>query len=560
MHDPNQDATSPASLEARVRELERANARQGEELTRLTAELEARTREAAEIQLQLTAADRLKSQFLANMSHELRTPLNSIIGFSGILKTRLAAQLDEKHTRFLNYINTSGEHLLRIINDILDLSKVEAGTLELSLERFSMASVVEGVLTVLKDRAAKRELDFEVDMPAGLPLIQADPVRIKQVVYNLLTNAVKFSYQGGAVRIAAQHLPAESSPLGVEALALSVIDQGIGIDPSERELIFQEFHQVDSGTNREFEGTGLGLALVRRFMELHHGMVTVASAVGQGSTFTLTLPIVAVDGQAEASPLLELPGSPDRSVLVVEDDPTAFERIRGDLMAAGYRVVRARDGEAALPLVKKLQPLGVILDIVLPGMDGWDVLRELKADATTRKIPVLIVSMLDSRELGLTLGADDYFTKPVDPRELIHRLEELAPPELGAVPTVLLIDDDEHLHDLIRETLEARNYPLLHAYSGREGLEAARRDHPDVILLDLMMEEMDGFEVAAELKRDAATAEIPIVVLTAKEMVPADRERLHGKIVALLEKGERAPSRLASVLRDLVRRHGGEER
>ncbi len=540
--------------------MRRDEKRKLEELTRLTAELEKSTSEAAEANLRLSEADRLKSQFLANMSHELRTPLNSIIGFSGILKTHLGDELSDRHARFLGHIHSSGERLLHIINDILDLSRVEAGSLELNIERFSVESVVDGITSVLQDSARKRGISFEPRVDAGLPPLEADVVRVKQILYNLAVNAVKFSYEGAVVGLAARHLPAAVSPLSTESVVLEVSDAGIGIDPRDRELIFQEFYQVDGGTDREFEGTGLGLTLVKRFVELHRGTVAVESTVGQGSTFTVTLPLEFGGAKEDDEPDDGVSGVvyTGQGILVVEDDPTAYERISQDLGEAGYPTVRARSGEEALLLARKLQPLAITLDIVLPGTDGWDVLRQLKADEATRQIPVIVVSLLDNRELGLTLGADDYFVKPPDPRRLAHRLHELVTPGAPVRPHVLLIDDDPVLHDLVAAVLDAEDYELDHAHSGAEGVELASRREPDVIVLDLMMEGMDGFEVAAQLKSAAATAEIPIVVLTAKDMTHQDRERLKGKIEALIEKGERASSRLAPLIQNLVRRRAGD--
>ncbi|HEV8240444.1 MAG TPA: response regulator [Thermoanaerobaculia bacterium] len=531
--------------------------RKVEELTRLTATLEERTRELHEANLRLRESDRLKSQFLANVSHELRTPLNSIIGFSEILQTRLVQQLDERQARFLGYIHAGGEQLLAIINDILDLSKIEAGQAELACERLPLRAAVDGVSTVLRSTAEKKGIRVRVEAAADVPLIEADPARLKQVLYHLLSNAIKFSYPESEVRVKLQREAAVQSPLRRNAVSIAVVDDGIGIEPHDRELIFEAFRQADGSASREFQGAGLGLALVRRFVELHGGVVTVDSAVGQGSTFTVHLPLQQKSGGplppggVETEAELRAPEPGEDRVLVVEDDPTVYDVIARHLNDGGWVPVRARTGDDALKLARGVRPAAVTLDLVIPGIDGLGVLRALRADPETRHIPVIIISVLDNRELGLTLGADDYFVKPVDRDALLDRLGALVPREVGG--RVLVIDDDPALHELVAAGLPER-YRLLHAHTGRDGVELARNECPDLVLLDLMMEGMDGFEVAATLKGDERTRTLPIVVLTAKEMDRDDRERLHGKIEALVHKTDCSPARLEAVLRDVVRR------
>jgi DNA-binding response OmpR family regulator/anti-sigma regulatory factor (Ser/Thr protein kinase) len=393
-----------------------------------------------------------------------------------------------------------------------------------------------------------------VDAPGDLPLIEADPSRLKQVLYHLLANAIKFSYPESEVWVRVRRLIADASPLRRESVAVTVADRGVGIAPDARELIFEAFRQVDGTASREFQGAGLGLALVKRFVELHGGLVSVESAVGQGSTFTVFLPLYqggpdAVTIYAEELP--EMAPGEDR-VLVVEDDPTVYEVIARHLGHGGWVPVRARTGDDALKLASRVRPVAVTLDLVLPGTDGLGVLRRLRENPDTRHLPVIIISVLDNRELGLTLGADDYFVKPVDKEALLERLAELVPRELGPA-RVLVIDDDPALHEMLASALPER-WRLTHAHTGRDGVELAMREPPDLVLLDLMMEGMDGFEVAAVLKGDARTRQLPIVVLTAKEMDREDRERLHGRIEALVQKADWSASRLEAVLRDVVRR------
>jgi signal transduction histidine kinase/DNA-binding response OmpR family regulator len=528
------------------------------ELTRLTAVLEQRTRELETASVKIIEADRLKSQFLANMSHELRTPLNSIIGFSEILISRLEQTLAPKQLKFLGNIHDSGQHLLGIINDILDLSKIEAGKMEMNPELFPLRPVVDGVAMVMRGVAGKRDIHFDLQIPEGLPPLEADPAKFKQVLYNLLANAVKFSPDATTITVRAARVAADGASPASDQLRLSVIDQGIGIDPKDHELIFEEFRQADGSSTRPFTGTGLGLALVRKFVELHQGTITVESAQGQGSTFTVTLPFRYRGRSGEALPPLPVFSSDDLRprILVVEDDPTAYEKISLDLLAAAYLPVRARNGEEACRLAAAIRPAAITLDLVLPGLDGWEVLKSLKADPETRAIPVIIISMMDNRELGLTLGADDYFLKPVDRDQLISRLRQMAPPAPAAEHHILLVDDDPDVHDLLGEMLEPLGYRLDHAYSGREGMELAARRLPALVILDLMMREMNGFETAARLKADPKTAHLPILVLTAKDLTQGDRDRLRDHIAALVHKGDGGPMQLVNVIQSLLRRQG----
>ena len=519
----------------RIRQLEAEENRKVQELTRLTQEL-------ADANRRIQEADKLKSQFLANMSHELRTPMNSIIGFSEILVERLQNQLDPKHVGFLRHINDSGQHLLGIINDILDLSKIEAGKMEIYPEFFSIPPVIESVCHVMRGMSRTMP-NFALDIDPDLPQIETDLAKFKQVLFNLLSNAVKFSPEQAPITIRAR--------LNDGAVTLSVRDEGIGIDPAHHALVFEEFRQVDGSARREFGGTGLGLALVKKFVELQGGRVGVESALGKGSTFSFTLPVRSLAAVVARIPEPPPPRTPANRVLVVEDDANAYELIASALGSAGFLSIRARHGDEAVRMARESHPAAVTLDLVLPGMDGWEVLKHLKGDAATRNIPVVIISMIDNRDLGMALGADDYFVKPVDRDRLLARLREIIASRggNGAAPRILVIDDDDAVHTLMAEDLAGLGFAIGKALSGEEGLHAAEEVTPDVIILDLMMPGMSGFEVAALLKSNPRTAGIPILVLTSKEISQADRQLLHTNVTSFVRKGRSAKEQLVSEIR-----------
>jgi signal transduction histidine kinase/DNA-binding response OmpR family regulator len=544
--------TSVANLQEkrlRIRKLEDEKSQQIEELTRLSEELAAKTTQLEEANRRSQEADRLKSQFLANMSHELRTPMNSIIGFSEILVDRLESRIDPKHLSFLHHILASGQHLLSIINDILDLSKIEAGKMEIYPEFFSIAPVVESVCHLMRGMT-KASPRFITDVPADLPQIETDMAKFKQVLFNLLSNAVKFSPADQPITIRARFLGSEDHD---GEIVVSVEDRGIGIDAKNHGVIFEEFRQVDASVKREFGGTGLGLALVRKFVELQGGNVRVESAAGSGSTFSFTLPVrsraAVVSRSQEVEPFEQRVA--DR-VLVVEDDANAYELISAALGSAGYLAIRARHGEEALKLARISKPIAVTLDLVLPGLDGWEVLKRLKNDVTTRDIPVVIISMVENRELGVALGADDYFVKPVDRERLLERLRQIVSGRQQR-PRLLLIDDDASVHALLEEELTSLGYAIENAFSGEDGLRAAADRSPDVIILDLMMPGMSGFEVADELKENPLTANIPILVLTSKDLTNDDRRELQSKVTTFVQKGKSARDQLVREIRRLQR-------
>ena len=530
------------SMTAQLRESYATLEQKVEERTRDLAEAMAQLEEKSR---QLEVASRHKSEFLANMSHELRTPLNAIIGFSEVLTEQIFGELNERQEEYLNDILTSGRHLLSLINDILDLSKVEAGRMELDLEEFSLREALENGLTMVKERAGRHGIQLVLELDPELDVIEADERKVKQVVFNLLSNAVKFTPEGGRIEVSARLAEAG------RAVVVAVRDSGIGIAPEDQERIFEEFRQAGQASVKAHEGTGLGLALTRKFVELHGGRIWVESEVGVGSTFSFTLPLRTgeaaeppTDGRAsedDQSALVATNGSAaEPTVLLVEDDQRAVELLTLYLRGAGYHVEVARDGEQGLELARQLRPDGITLDVRLPKLDGWEFLTRAKSDPTIADIPVVIVSMVDERGKGLALGAAEYLVKPVRRDELLSTLRRFTPRRNGSPepPTVLVIDDDPMAIDLVEAILQPRGYTVLAARGGEDGVAMAKRSRPTLIVLDLMMPEVDGFEVVERLRADPDTASIPIVILTSKSMTTEDRERLNGRISYLARKGE----------------------
>jgi PAS domain S-box-containing protein len=508
---------------------------------------------------ELEDASRMKSEFLANMSHELRTPLNAIIGFSEVLKDGLMGDLTDQQRGFVGNIFGSGQHLLALINDILDLSKVESGKMALELEPVQLSPLFVSSLSIVKEKAATRRIRLRIDAAEELGGVQADARKLKQIVYNLLSNAVKFTRDGGEVTLRAGRVararvgqpsgawPRRSFPLAESAfedfLEISVTDNGIGISPEGLEQLFKPFSQIDGGLARQFEGTGLGLAMVKLLAELHGGTVSVASAVGEGSCFTVWLPLRAPQAEAlasakspEALPSEALPGV--RTALVVEDDLKSAELIRVQLEAEGFNVLHAGSAEDALVLAAQ-QPLSLItLDIMLPNMDGWEFLARIKQVPALMRIPVVMISIVADRNKGFALGAAAIMEKPMSRLELSESLADLGLSPLAQQQTskALVVDDDPQAVELIAVRIQGLVGTVLRANNGREAIELARRELPDLIVLDLMMPDVSGFDVVEALTEHPDTARIPILVVTSKQISGDDRAKLNGYVSTIMEK------------------------
>ncbi|MBT9475897.1 PAS domain S-box protein, partial [Polaromonas sp.] len=512
--------------------------------------------------IELEHASRMKSEFLATMSHELRTPLNAIIGFSEALKDGLMGPMSDVHQEYVNDIFTSGQHLLSLINDILDLSKVEAGMMDLELETVDLNRLLSGSLSIVKEKALAQRIHLELETAGDLSLLQLDTRKTKQIVYNLLANAVKFSANGGRVVLRARRVlrptvgtlpgawPVRSFALAdnehSEFLELSVSDSGIGVAQGNLAKLFQAFSQIDSSLARKFEGTGLGLAMVKQLAELHGGTVGVASAEGEGSRFAAWLPL-RMPAQADPDPshsadsairAVAEPG--ERMAMVVEDDQQAADLIRLLLEAEGLTVLHAARAEDALLLAAEQTLSLVTLDLQLPGMGGWEFLLRLREISRAAQVPVVIVSGLADSTMALTGGAAAVLQKPVSRAQLKFSLANLGlHPVPERIHTLLVVDDDPKAVEVIAAFLPSPSYAVVRAYGGAEAISLAQRLRPDLILLDLMMPEVSGFDVVEALQRHANTAHIPILIVTAKQVTALDRATLNntpGKFMHVVEK------------------------
>jgi len=505
--------------------------------------------ELREANAQLREANAHKSVFLASMSHELRTPLNAVLGFSELLLDAPERNFSpETQHRFLEQIHSSGKHLLGLINDILDLAKVEAGHMELRLQPVSVAGVFEQVMSIVEPLAGQKQIHVSAN-PDGAGEIVADAGKFKQMLLNLMSNAIKFTPEGGAVSIAGARF--------ADRIEVTVTDSGIGIAEADLNRIFEEFQQVDSSVGRQQQGTGLGLSLTRRFAILHGGDVSVESAVGKGSIFTIRLPLKAAPQLAVAPPIELSRSSADRArpfVLVVEDDTAAAELIVRQLDQAGFRTEVMRTGADVLSKARDLKPVAITLDILLPDFDGWEILTRLKREPATSSIPVIVVSVVDDPDLGIALGALDYFVKPVDTKLLVDRLRAVqdgSPVKRKSV-SVLVIDDEVANREWVAGILEPAGFDVILAAGGREGIELARSRKPDLVLLDLLMPDVNGFEVVKAIRSAKETRETPIMILTAKDLTSRDRSRLEGTVSTVLSRASTGSADLLGVLDEVA--------
>ena len=522
-----------------VRQLSGAYLTLEDKVSQRTSELQAANQE-------LARANKLKSEFLANVSHELRTPLSAIIGFSQILLDGIDGQMSEEQQQDILQVNKSGQSLLALINQILDLSKIEAGKMELSLERVELPVLISAVLDSISPLAQEKGLRIDTRFPPGLPAVEGDAARLKQILINLLSNAVKFTDRG-RIEVIAQ-------PSG-RMVRIAVKDTGIGISREAQKLIFDEFVQGDGSSTRRHGGTGLGLSIVRKLVEMHGGAITVISEPGMGSTFTFTVPAWAT-GQGTATPLQPRPlrrpnqGLPGTAILVVDDDPSVRQLISRHLEQEGWKTVQASNATDALQLARESRPMLITLDIMMPDASGWWVLEKLKEDPQTAGIPVLVVTIVEDQRLVFALGASDYLGKPYDRGALIAKIHRLLPRLEGK--RVLVVDDDAEARTMLAKILNEERADVVLATGGDEAMSLIAQAPPDLVLLDLMMPGMSGFEMVARLRAQPAGASIPVMIVSAKELTAEDVLTLNGHVQRFVAKGSIEPEGLTNAVRQLL--------
>jgi GAF domain-containing protein/DNA-binding response OmpR family regulator len=487
---------------------------------------------------QLELASRHKSQFLASMSHELRTPLNAIIGLTEMMVTNAPRFGTEKAAEPLRRVHRAGTHLLGLINQVLDLSKIEAGKLELNPESVNLAPLVDEVVGTARQLAEQNKNRLVLDVQEKLGMLTVDPMRLRQILLNLLSNACKFTKEGEvALRI-------RKVADGRDWIEFAVSDTGIGMTAEQQSKLFEEFSQAASSTAQRYGGTGLGLAITRKLARMMGGDVTVESEPGKGSVFTVRLPHSGAVSE-------ETQGHAGHCVLVIDDDATARELIAEHLMAEGFSVTAAAGGLEGLKLARDLRPIAITLDVMMPDLDGWSVLAALRQDPELAEIPVIMVTILDEQRRAASLGAAGYLTKPIDRerlRGLMGRFRTSA-----QSPRVLLVEDDADQRERVRTWLEGQQWSVQEAADGREALARLQADKPDVILLDLMMPEMDGFAVVAALQKEPNWRDIPVIVITARDLDGKDRERLNSGVQTVLVKETFRPAELVERIRRLAR-------
>ena len=489
-------------------------------------------------------ANRAKSEFLANMSHELRTPMNAILGYSEMLIEEAEDLQQEDFIPDLKKINQAGTHLLALINDILDLSKIESGKMEAFAEEIDINTLIDEVSGTTQPLMEKNNNTLSIERGKELGKAHQDLTKLRQTLFNLLSNAAKFTHDG-TITLHANRI----EQAGVDWLTLAVSDTGIGIAADKIEHVFKEFTQADGSTTRDYGGTGLGLAISRRFCQLLGGDLNVHSELGEGSTFSIRIPailpeehdlhpsadIVATADIAEAELESLRKAVPGSTILVIDDDPEACEIIERYLTKDGYSVATATSGEQGLRLAHEIQPAAITLDVMMPDMDGWSVLRVLKADPALRAIPVIMLSMIDDRTRGYSLGAVDYLTKPVDREQLNKTLSRYYCAEEDTCP-VLLVEDDTETREVMARTLVKAGWTVSEAGNGQEALDIMSGLHPRLILLDLMMPVMDGFDFLTVMRARPEWRHIPVIVITAKDLTADDRNRLTGRVEEIVEK------------------------
>ena len=533
-----------------ARQLAKLNVELEDKVKARTRELEAANSELQIANVKIREADRLKSEFLANMSHELRTPMNAIIGFTRLVRRKSVDLLPARQLENLKKVEISANQLLALINDILDLSKIEAGKMSVNIMPFEFMTLVDTCFSTVEPMIKEGKVQLIKEVPEDLPEMLSDQDKLKQIIINLLSNALKFT-ENGEVKL--------SAAVEDASLKIAVSDTGLGIPADALEYIFDEFRQVDGSSTREHGGTGLGLSITKKLTHILGGTIEASSVEGKSSTLTVILPLVRKDEESlpEVTELEEEQHLPARAeakktLLSIDDDLNSLLLLRQNLEDEGYYVIGALSADEGIQKAMDIQPFAITLDILMPKKDGWEVLNRLKADPATRNIPVIVLSIIDNKELGFSLGAFDYLVKPLGKEAILSVLQRI--PDIPA-KRVLVVDDEPDAVDLLTQILQDEDYQVKAAYSGEEALRVLEATPQDIIILDLLMPEMDGFEVIQTVKANASWKNIPIIVVTAKDLSDIDWEFLQQRVDRIIQKSGLSEENLMNEVQDLLREH-----
>ena len=532
-------------LEVKSQELEKQTSemkKQAEELYNASRELQIQNIELESQKMQVMTANRLKSEFLSNMSHELRTPLNSIMALSSVLITDTKSKLNKDESNYLSIIERNGKRLLNLINDILDLSKIEAGKIEIIPAYISIENLIKLVTENVQSISDNKGISINLEIPKNLPRIQTDESRLHQVLINIVSNAIKFTDKGSVDIIVKNQQ---------NNIIIEIKDTGIGISENILPHVFDEFRQADGTSSRKYEGTGLGLAIARKMIEILGGSISAESELGIGSTFSVSIPVSWHGRKSIDKPTISsnvVIKKANNTILVVDDNPEVIADISNYLDQCGYNTISATNGMEAIKLANKYKPIAITLDIVMPEMDGWEVLQQLKSNNETTNIPVIVVSVSEDRDTGFALGAISYLNKPIDKNLLISEIRKIN----KSPGIVMIVDDDEFDLKRMADMMKAQNISTILAVSGQECIDKIENVIPDILVLDLLMPDIDGFKVLHQVKNKPQTKDLPIIVVTAKDITQDDRMRLQGNVTSIIAKSESTPEDLFAEIKRII--------